>query len=981
MVPTNKQSDNMSISSCTEESEDEEMDLDVEDDKSLTDFHIDIPYDVYQKMKPIEVEYGNGKNKRTYSILKPGIWSNVIFDEFVKIHKLPCCFIFKRCKVYVCESAKHFLVFNATCKNHKCSAKLKGVAYKRPLENQPLKLTLKTKDTRGIIHDIHLKRNLNGEKRYSVGENLQHVRANTWRNNQIRKKCDFGDIIPPNIYQTNVLRKAKQEFRDQKLGIVIKNPILSLVEMKHTIPYAGSIHTISIDPVIVHYWSPYQMVVYKESKANSLRNRRLCIDATGSVVRNVYRTSQELQSSHIFLYVAVLNDGCIQVPVCQMLSEVQDLPTITYWLSQWIRAGATSPYEVVVDYSNALIGAVIRSFCCGLSKIQYCEISLKILQDEEDGITVPNFRLNVYVRLDIAHLIKMICRWKCFKVRSHGKIKEFYVRAIVLLIKSRTLEQFRTILTEILVIASSEYDGNIEGTTYYTSSEKFREKILKQIENDNFKENIISDDEELAEENEDTENIIQSFDISNNIDTFIKSIKEHVAILSNVQGDRLNGYFLPDLCTSLLRITKDFPLWTNVMVRHYKSEYETATSAPVEGYFSHAKNELRQSLSIIDRFVGSHLLSIEGELKMARSLQVNKLQVTSQESKSTNYIETNNRTNNSIDSEQINCDDTESNKRTDIIYQDENNRDIDMNSNLSDDSKLDFYGENDTSINSDKSDINVMITDELMAHENWRNKAEKPIKIKKEKTSSNRLSKYTSPCPDIRRVLNTSGLRSTSLSVIMNGNLLPHVKVNKKKMLIFNTCAFDSLLVAISVSYIDSKNYMLYIDDIKSNPFINLCKDVALHGSTSVTYEQRGHLLVESELFKISQVEYGTSMLDANVNINALCNKLLSGIPSSIQTLICSICNLNTVFYNSTIILNELSTNNGSVKEINTYLNKYIEKQELWCPNCKQISRSSIKVLQKHILLETDIHRNNTSNENEILVKDIPSQLSVGDER
>jgi len=72
------------------------------------------------------------------------------------------------------------------------------------------------------------------------------------------------------------------------------------------------------------------------------------------------------------------------------------------------------------------------------------------------------------------------------------------------------------------------------------------------------------------------------------------------------------------------------------------------------------------------------------------------------------------------------------------------------------------------------------------------------------------------------------------------------VKVNKKKMLIFNTCAFDSLLVAISVSYIDSKSYMLYIDDIKTNPSINLCKDLAIRGSTSITYEQCGHLLVES---------------------------------------------------------------------------------------------------------------------------------------
>jgi len=65
---------------------------------------------------------------------------------------------------------------------------------------------------------------------------------------------------------------------------------------------------------------------------------------------------------------------------------------------------------------------------------------------------------------------------------------------------------------------------------------------LKQIENDDFKYNIIVDDEELAEENDDIENIIQSSsNISNNMDIFIKSIKERVEVLSNIQGDRLNG--------------------------------------------------------------------------------------------------------------------------------------------------------------------------------------------------------------------------------------------------------------------------------------------------------------------------------------------------------------------------------------------------------------------------------------------------------
>jgi len=55
---------------------------------------------------------------------------------------------------------------------------------------------------------------------------------------------------------------------------------------------------------------------------------------------------------------------------------------------------------------------------------------------------------------------------------------------------------------------------------------------------------------------------------------------------------------------------------------------------------------------------------------------------------------------------------------------------IDTNSNMSNDSELVFYGDD-----SAESNINIMLTDELMAQESWRNKAEKPIKIKKDKTN------------------------------------------------------------------------------------------------------------------------------------------------------------------------------------------------------------------------------------------------------
>lgn len=395
-------------------------------------FSLDIPYDVYRKMKPVTMEYGSGYKKRNYSVLEQGVWSNIIYDYFFSTYGVPCCYSFKRCKIYDSFSARYFLTFDAVCKDKACKSNLKGVAEKKPLEGQPLKITLITKDTRGIPHDYKVKRHLNGEKRIEVGNELQKSTSSIWRRNEMRKKCEFGDVCPPNIYNGPVLRKVKQEIRDNKLGIEINDPILSLIEMKHTTPYAGSIHLISSDPFMIHYWSPYQMMVYKETFKISKNRLRLCIDATGGLVKKIKRTTQDVTSAHIFLYAIVLHDGIIQVPVCQMLSEIQDIPSITYWLSQWVRDGAPYPSEVVVDYSNALIGAVTRTFT-SLTKSEYCEKSFRILQSSSNDLDI-----SVYVRLDIAHFVKMICQWKCFKKHGNAKVKELYVRGIVLLTKAQT---------------------------------------------------------------------------------------------------------------------------------------------------------------------------------------------------------------------------------------------------------------------------------------------------------------------------------------------------------------------------------------------------------------------------------------------------------------------------------------------------------------------------------------------------------------
>jgi len=106
----------------------------------------------------------------------------------------------------------------------------------------------------------------------------------------------------------------------------------------------GSIHTICFNEFFVHYWSPFQISVYKST--NKLGHTKLAIDGTGSLVQKIKRVHSI--SHHIFLYEIVLYGYGVQVSVAQMLSEKQDMATIQYWLQKWLMTGVPFPKEVSV---------------------------------------------------------------------------------------------------------------------------------------------------------------------------------------------------------------------------------------------------------------------------------------------------------------------------------------------------------------------------------------------------------------------------------------------------------------------------------------------------------------------------------------------------------------------------------------------------------------------------------------------------------
>jgi len=419
-----------------------------------------------------------------------------------------------------------------------------------------LEISVLTKNTIGLETKHTTKRPLRGEKRKTVGDELENDLACNWKRKHV-SDLEFGNVSPPNLYRNDVLRKVKQEAKDKKLGIDNKCPIQSLIELKHNSAYSGFIHFIALDPFIVHYWSKHQLAIYKDLSKTYCK---LSIDATGSLIKKLKRSSINILSSHIFLYEAVVSSSVGSISITQMLSEKQDTLTIFYWLGQWMMAGPKTPNEVVSDYSKAILGAISRAFCNGSSLKMYVDDCFDVLKGLDEKMPAT------YIRIDVAHVIKIFCRIKHLTGIKNKALKEFYVRGLRLLLSSETLDEFTSILEALLTVVLCETDGWCDGSeTLQAPSERCRQFILEKIRGISSQSTFINDNEVddtdnilgYRDEKEDDDGIC-SQQISK-IEEYLKEIYDRSKLHSETKGNRLSAYFLPDLATDILRLCKDFP--------------------------------------------------------------------------------------------------------------------------------------------------------------------------------------------------------------------------------------------------------------------------------------------------------------------------------------------------------------------------------------------------------------------------------------
>lgn len=93
-----------------------------------------------------------------------------------------------------------------------------------------------------------------------------------------------------------------------------------------------------------------------------------------------------------------------------------------------------------------------------------------------------------FIRIDVAHFMHIICRWKCFKNIRQRVIKDFCIRCIALMIECYTLLEFEEICVLSCAVALQTHEDSIIDIEFVQTSQDARKKLENYISKRNINE-------------------------------------------------------------------------------------------------------------------------------------------------------------------------------------------------------------------------------------------------------------------------------------------------------------------------------------------------------------------------------------------------------------------------------------------------------------------------------------------------------------
>lgn len=246
--------------------------------------------------------------------MQPKTWQQVFSEKIWESTKLSCGFNFKRVKL-VRDGESGYAY--GTCK---CGSLIKCV-----IDNtDEITTKIKCKFIKG--EGRCGKRYLRNSIRQTTVQNLQGASVMKYRAemaDNLMQSCD--NIEPPHLFSANVLRVAKYDVT--QTNYFHKDPIKAL-EIMQLRPLQNIIHNVGLSPFFVHYWSNYQLDVYRTYTSDEIAC--IYIDATGNIIKKLKGPINQRQDTYFYITVLLIRKKvdffqyhrCYQKDIIQILFNI-----------------------------------------------------------------------------------------------------------------------------------------------------------------------------------------------------------------------------------------------------------------------------------------------------------------------------------------------------------------------------------------------------------------------------------------------------------------------------------------------------------------------------------------------------------------------------------------------------------------------------------------------------------------------------------
>lgn len=262
-----------------------------------------------------------------------------------------------------------------------------------------------------------------------------------------------------------------------------------------------------------------------------------------------------------------------------------------------------------------------------------------------------------------------------------------------------------------------------------------------------------------------------------------------------------------------------------------------------------------------------------------------------------------------------------------------------------------FKSHNSSSITDDNDGIQSVVfehinDDEMVAVENWRGKGETKPPKKKKRT-------YFSNDSNALYIDLNSHVNKKSLGVILNGSSkkLKCSIINKNKIELLNTCAFDTLVQLFACAATDSIRFGNYIfNDNNKGVFFELLRHLIKSGVTKTIYDFRAKMLYQT--FPRDELLRFITRVGCHCYITEMVNKILIDIPMAYEYHGCSNKHCERVKETVKVKCITYSSHYGHFGDLEVNINDLVKPTSSLCnENCKGIW--TIKtILKDHVLIE-----------------------------